>query len=240
MTHNFKANDRGFTLVELILVTLLLGVMAAIMFGSLASIRRSAETAQEVRKGERTAQYVIEKLTRELSSATKIKLYQKNDKSKASPVVGYSVFEGLNATEGSTDADSIRFVAATGGQPVFGADANNGPVEVRYFLAEPDESMRQARDTPNDKSLSLIREEYPVLVPNEEDREARKIVFPIATNITALNFRYLFDAAWQEDWTGTNGSKLPDAIEISLGISLGDSEQSSLFKTAVAVAQNSP
>lgn len=229
-------HQSGFTLIELVLVAFLLGVMASIMFGTLIGMNRSVETVEELRLGERTARFVLDRLCRELSSATESYLFRKT---KERSSIGLAFFEGKNETEGSSDADSIRFVAASGGQPVSGAQRNNGPVEIRYFLAEMDESMKAPGASEN--ALALVREEHAVGMSDEEKWEATKLVFPISYNIRALNFRYLnVQGVWSDDWSGLNSQRLPQAVEISIVVAEGEKTKPRLYKTAVAITQKIP
>ena len=234
--------ERGFTLVEMALVALLLGIMATIMFGVLNGFKRTGDSVEDSRICERTARFVMTKLTREISSATSIPLFNntKNKNNAQSSMFsalggGMSVFEGKNDVKSNSDSDTLRFVASNGGQPVFGALQNAGPVEVTYYLAAPenkdDQEFVNGRET-----FSLIREEYPVTA-EEKVREMRHIVYPLASRILGLNFRYLYDEKWSDEWLGNQSRTLPRAVEISLVIAQGTTGGARLFKTAVSITQ---
>jgi hypothetical protein len=132
--------------------------------------------------------------------------------------------------------DTIRFVSSNAAQPFVDGPANYGTVEIRYFLddASSEEAARAGLDVDADEdgtTTVFVREEVPAAVAADATRQKRRIVVPLARNVVALNFRYLKDGKWKNDWKDMN-PPLPEAIEITLGLVETDGEVA-YYRTAV-------
>ena len=231
-----QVSESGFTLVELLVVTLLLSVMAAILYGSITGIMRGRKAVEGIRHASLVAEYVLEQFTKDLTSRELVAL-----SSNAGSGETQSGFRGFNTSaymigenikESEQDADILKLVtrgtpfAAIGGQP------NYGLIELEYRLEQSDEEDREigAKNT-----YQLVRDERPASNTDKKLIEARTRVVPIASGVRAINFRYLRDGTWQDEWK-TSSIPFPEAIEISLTL-LVDNEHEETFRTAVAISK---
>ncbi len=210
----------GFTLVELLLVTVLLSMFFGIVYGALTGLFQTKKAIEDQRELARSAFYFLNRITEELETATRD---VKVDKTKGEDTL--VVFRGDNRRDSLADADSISFVSRTGAQAVEGGGGNQGSVQIGYGVAN-DESDAQGGHV-------IVRTELPATESDAKLRNLRKITFPVASNVTSLNFRYYRAQRWTDEWPAKANS-LPEAIEITVGFKRADGKLES-FKTAVAL-----
>ncbi len=236
-------DEAGLTLIELVLVTVLLALMAGILYSSLDGISRTRNSVESDQGGYQTARYVLARMREELLTkiAEPLRIKRK-DGSKAaegeSPNERRLFFAGIDAKSGEADADSLRFVSATGAQPVAGAIGNHGRVELEYRLEEATDSMHDGKKTDDGRGIAtfyLIREETPAGVTDEKVLDKKRVVFPLSENITKLNFRYMKNGRWEETWSDSLGT-FPEALEISLGV-INKGGREEVFRTAVPLGK---
>ncbi len=79
MIHNSKFNDRGFTLLELLLAISLLSLVVTITVGIFVSGSKSQRKIIELSVAQREGGYLMETVSRELRMATAINPSQKNN-----------------------------------------------------------------------------------------------------------------------------------------------------------------
>ena len=215
-------NEAGFTFVEVLVVTMLLAVLSFIIFGSLDGIIRGREALQSRSTSTNVARTVLERMSREISNRTLEPLAQ-GEQAEGSTRARFGRRE-LLAGENKEDRDIIRFTSSGTAQAAYGAFTNHGIVQIEYRLEEDPKGEEE------DVYL-LIREEYPVGVEDEETRTQGRVVFPLADNITQLNFRYLENAIWKDSWSAV---ALPEAVEITLKVKAENGLEMP-FRTAIFV-----
>lgn len=240
-------DERGFTLIELVVVAVLAAVLSAILYGTITGIVRSRDLAARVLTRDRTAHYVLSRMTHEIAGRSAlVPLAARKDSADGAspsaqpspqPSLGFAGFVGgtqyilgSRGEEGESSRDSIRFVSAGTAQGFIGAFVNYGLVEIEYRLEE-DPNAPPARD--DRKRLLLVREERPAAVPAPEVAEQRKVVVPIAENVRSLGFRYLKDGKWLPEWKNQS-PPLPEAIEITLEV-VDEEGGTDRYRTAVFV-----
>ena len=219
-----RKSERAFTLIELILVTALLAIMAAILYKTLTNIQMSIRMIDNQRSAGRTAQLVLTRLSRELASC-----YQKplaTDVSNPLPnpppfPQSGSFLIGTGKESGKAQSDSIRFVT----EGISDANVGNpGVVEVTYQLTEIDDHRGNV----------LIRDEVPWGVVDKETIKKHRLSWPVAENIVSLNFRYYQQPdGWKTEW---KAPRLPLAVEITLQVK-GDNGKIESYKTAIALTK---
>ena len=159
----FKS-EKGFTMLELIVVSALLALMSAILYGTLNGIMRGQSLVSSGRTDYRVARYVFNRLGTELSSRMAEPLAaDKNASSSGTPFRASrrAYMFGQNKQSGSADTDSLRFVSAGAAQQIVGGGGNHGLVEIEYRLEkDPDAddfrlpSDGLAQSTPRSKRVS--------------------------------------------------------------------------------------
>ena len=223
-----SSSEAGFTFVEVLMTTILLSFLSIIIFGSISGIVRGRENLQSRSRSVNVARTVLERITRELGNRALEPLArnQQNNSEGSSENTpnrfGRRAF--MEGTGGGEGKDKLRFTSSGTAQAAYGAFTNYGLVEIQYRLEEDP-------DSEGDQTYFLVREENPVGVEDEDTRNSRRVVFPLASDITALGFRFLENAAWKDSW---NGVALPEAIEITIKIRAENGEETP-FRTAVAI-----
>ena len=141
----FIEDERGLTLIELVVVAALAAVLSTILYGVLSSLLKARDATEKIRDAETTAHYLFVRMTKELSSTsrslTPLSLRKQNNQQVASGAALY--LEGTNKEAGEYARDSIRFVSTNAAQPFVDGPANYGTVEVSYSLqnASDEEAM---------------------------------------------------------------------------------------------------
>ena len=245
---NVKRCDTGFTLVELLIVSVLLALLSSILYATLGGIMRSRSLVDSERDSTVAAQRILSRMSRELNARVRTPLRQKDDAGGEAPATSTPTgssfggrrvlyLEGTNAKKSERNADTIRFASASATQLLYGSLANQGAAEIEYRLEELPKNIRP--ETPEDglQSLALVREEIPVEVREKETLDARRVIFPLAENVVGLNFRYLNEGKWQKDWN--QGNQLPEAVEITLQLR-GKEKEIEMFRTAIMLRRRQP
>ena len=239
--------ESGFTLVELLVVCVLLGLLAAILYGTITGILQGRAIIESERQTQQIAQYVFERMGRELAGRSLTGLSEPSDKQQSttqqtSPFAGLgqqtggsgrSYFVGSNAKESSSDRDRMRFVSANGSQQLFGKLPNYGLVELDYRLEEPEDRTEQPKDGfPN---LLLVRGEVPAEVTDKDVVEKRSATLVLADDVVSLNFRYMKDGKWQDEWA-EQFTRLPEAVEVTLRLRASE-DHIETYRTAFGVSR---
>ncbi len=245
MTLKYTLQEKGFSLVELLMVTMLLAVMTSILYGTLTGIIRGKNLIEEQKSTTRVAQYVLGRMVRELSGRVREPLSDYVDEENAEEesieateenpagTKGAEYLRGENGKKGQYDSDKLRFVSSRAGQAYYGSLSNYGMVEVEYSLQDDPQSDKISLN--DEKSLVLVRVEQPAGVKNTDIIKERIVRFPISENIVSLNFRYRKNGAWEDSWSEAQ-SILPEAVEISIKLKT-DGGRVETYKTAVALRQ---
>ena len=229
-------NPQGMTIVELVVVSLLVAVLSAILYSTLNGIARARESTEKTETADQTAHYIFSRLSLEIASRSYAPLMNRKDQESEGsgfPSGGVPIYMlGVDKKAGESDRDSLRFISSGAAQPLIGAPSNYGLMEVEYRLEEGGDHLPQENNkhTP----LTLVREEVPAATNSEEILKKRKVTLPLAENVASLNFRFLKEDNWVNEWK-TSNPPLPQAIEITLEIIRGDGE-TEVFRTAVPIA----
>jgi prepilin-type N-terminal cleavage/methylation domain-containing protein len=226
-------NQNGFTLVELILVTLLFSAMAVMLLTSLNSLIAGKKSIEKQRVADQIARYVFTRITKELSGFALIPLSNIDKEGKSTGNTS-RYFSGTNDRERGQNKDSITFATITAGQVVQGDAGNRGAIEVEYRL-EDDPEKKNEGSIKNGRSYLLIRRELPAGLTNKKNSFKQQVEFPVANNLAGINFRYLRDENWVDTWEDDSIS-FPKAIEITLEV-LGEDKQKVIFRTAIPLIQ---
>ncbi len=231
--------ETGFTLVELLVVSLMLALLSGILYGTISGILRGRSIILGEESTARSAQYVLERMTRELTARVAVPL---SDPEGSSNTSQRQYIRASKSTSSSEGVDRIRFVSSNAGQQSFNDVQNFGLLEVEYRLADPQRGEDYEELEPEERQLAaddkvLLREESPADVERDETIKARDLVFPMAEKVRGLQFRFFKDGKWSDIWQ-PNRAALPEAIEITLQLR-SDGENIDTYRTAIALSRQS-
>jgi len=244
-----KKHNRGFTLVELAFVVLLLATLGLILFGTVNGLIRSRRMILEAREGRKVAERVFTQMTRELENHVSVPLLRADITQDTDPKAP-ETFDALFLfgqhrdvpfrsiiTNGS--ADSIRFVSRGTGLDLGGGVRTSGDIEVEYRLEEisdPQALSLLPKRTWVEKNQNsrwvLVREEIPSGTRNIKFLKERRVVIPISDAVVSFQVRYRHKKKWSVNWEGELDD-FPDLVEIELGIRTERTIE--FYKTAVAL-----
>jgi len=237
MKQALAKREGGFTLIELIAVTVLLALLGSIVYKTLDGLMQSKQIIEDQRSARVGIRYVLSRMMKELSSRQAYSignfLFGEGNEKSTSRYSNRVYFLSKNETDGNSDKDSLRFIS---GAPVDSPSTpygRNGVVEITYRLERMEIPFGKERPNDGFGSYILVREEIPSGLPDKDVRDERKVVWPIAENVIGLNFRFRKRDKWLEEWK-MNDRGFPEAVEITLKFR-GARGRIETFRTAVAI-----
>jgi prepilin-type N-terminal cleavage/methylation domain-containing protein len=228
--YNKPVNDRGFTLVEVILAVTLLAGILLVVYQILTQLTRAKQLADAKRDVTVVAGTVLGRMVRELQLAYDGGSPLLPGPGNANTNQGRSVY--LRLTPGNVKngvrGDEITFLALDAAQFFPEGATQSGIVQIHYVVRVDPEKT--------DNALVLVREETPLIQPAEEAYK-KTVVFPLAENVSSLAFTAL-DAdksEWLSQWgERPRATRLPALIQIDLALRRSDGVVES-FQTAAAL-----
>jgi prepilin-type N-terminal cleavage/methylation domain-containing protein len=230
---NIFYSQKGLTLVELVVVSALLALMAGVLFGTVNGIIQSRNTIERRLSITRTARYVLTQIREDLRARV-LETVIGDDDSRGTSGNQYQAtyLVGRHQERDRYSADTITFV--TQNSATCSADGTTvlGNAEVTYYLST-DRLRGESAAVEHSLGSILIRSSVPAGIKDKNLRDKRRLSFTIADSILALRFRYFLAGQWSDQWLAGQG-RLPDAVEIALDI--GSSEEDlQHFKMLVAL-----
>jgi type II secretory pathway pseudopilin PulG len=199
---------RGFTLLEMLLVVLFTGIVLSFAASFTIDLSNASQAALAESVDLRRAASVLDRVTRDLESATLVKKPDALD-----PLEHPWLF--LAEGRGSDGADRLRFQARNH-RPRAGSAHESDLVEIAYWLAE-------AQDGEGFDLLrwSSARPPVPPLdrnFPRRDDPGVERLASRVALFAVRLQDE---DGAWQsawDSWSPAQSSQLPIAAEVSVAL----------------------
>ncbi|MCI5066711.1 prepilin-type N-terminal cleavage/methylation domain-containing protein [bacterium] len=209
--------DRGFTLIEVLLAIGILSVMVTLSYSSIESILRSKKAIENDQEIERLELVLMRRLTREFQLAyPNLPRLPPADNLKQR----FSSRENLLGKQGTMPngqpGDSVTFVAISAGQQFLeDRRSNSGLVQITYSLREDPERAPQ-EEYP---VYSLIREEVPYKRPYEQ-AYAEALRFPLLDFAEGLQIEYfdLREGVWTREWGDEERRDLPALLRFTLSV----------------------
>lgn len=191
----------AFTLVEVVVAIGLLAVVMTLVYGAFARsldiTRETADATQRVRQ----IQLITERLVDELSAAYWF------PPSTAQPAQeGRGRFVGRKETAPDSDARRDRLTWTTFAHRRYVADQPESDVSEIAYRLEFDADRAAGR---------LVREER--INPLADAAWAVEID-EVATDVTDFHLRYLSGGDWADEWDAGERRRLPDAVEVTVGL----------------------
>lgn len=216
----------GFTLVELVIAIALLTVIMSVAYSALSAIVRSKSALDDGRDADLTANALLLRMTRELSS---IVLKPTDGNLNPCPPhtpqsANQTTILGLRETLTNGErGDSLTFIAANAAQYMPDGSSHSTLVQISYRIEE------LAENEEGPLSYVLIREEIPYPGPKTAPRGSnlpsgvapacgQMFRFPLSDRVKSLKFQY-YDAQnqrWEDSIGGQNTNPRARLIRFSL------------------------
>ena len=133
---NAISSNRGFTLLEVLIALVLMGILTAALYGSYFAVVRAQDRASEGMEARRELGATLDLLRREISSAT----YTPSDKQR----LRFVVEDRDNFGKPASNLELTTLAPPSGG-----AGPGSGIIDVKYRMLEKDKQQiltRQERD----------------------------------------------------------------------------------------------
>lgn len=224
-------NQKGFTLIEIMIAVVLLGVISLLLWQSMGAAINSKERSEKREQAYRGADLILNRLTRELSMCVLYSSLEFLGISGSAEQMTKSVLIGSN----NGDQDKLTF--DTFSHIRYLKDTKESDLaEVTYFLEKT-----ESEDAAADEFDLKIREKSPL--DNEPDKGGK--VMTLLEGVKELNFRY-YDPVkneYKDEWDTTKidyGNRLPRAVEITLVIQDPVDEDNTIRFQTVALLEMAP
>ena len=191
-------SEKGFTLIELVIVSVLLSLLGSLLYSTINGIIQAKNIVEAEIEATSKAQFIIEKIGRELSSVIPSTLNLDDPDNPDAQI-------SLNNVSFLGQKDRLSFNSAVGGQIVNGQNNNYGTVQISYYL-EP-----ESREFSNKKTFQLIREEIPSNITDKKTVEMRRTSVAIINSVEKIKFRFYSLETWEDSWENPN---IPEAVEV--------------------------
>jgi general secretion pathway protein J len=204
----FKS-ETGFTLVEVLVAVALLGMIGAMVFGSLVMTMRAFEAGREHAAKEETIRRMLRLMAEEISLSKRSTMYP---------------WVGTNGTQDGQPADTLAFLAMSQGlqtTTVTGNDAVLGVSQgVNSLTAKEGETVRVVYTRERDRLIRFVRRNLYTLTDTNESLDQMEL----ADRVQAFNIRYYDDQnrIWIDEWPVV--SKIPKALLIEVTFQYPDAE----------------
>ena len=193
---SIKPNNRGFTLLEVLIALALLTVVAGALYGTYFSVYTGRETAAAGMERRRELRTTLDQLRRELSAA----YFRRNPGGSQAKGLSHFVVEDRDTFGKPTSGLTFTTVAA----PSEGAQPVSDLMDLRYQVIEKDGHLVLARQG---KDLYLIGD--PLRFPQMEELEGFLVE--------------CFDGSkWVKSWDTSLNLKLPQMVRITITVKEGD------------------
>jgi type II secretion system protein J len=207
MTIKTTADERegGFTLIEILVAVLILGIIYSFIFGVLSTSISTSRDAMKKMEVERVGRYFISRITTDISCATLL------------PISRSGGMIGKHFTVNGKSRDELHLTAFT--QSFFTVRPPIGQAEIGYFF----KTNTEGKD-------SLMRRESDVI---EKPVDLGGEAYPISDMVEELSIKYQGkgQAQWVETWDTETQSVFPTAISIELRL---DDGKNKYFFSAIA------
>ncbi|MBI3581433.1 MAG: prepilin-type N-terminal cleavage/methylation domain-containing protein [Nitrospinae bacterium] len=202
----FAADSGGFTLIEILVSVLILGMIFSFIFVVLSSSLTTTREAMKKMEVERVGRYFISRIASDLTCATLL------------PASGIGGMLGTHFSANGKSHDEVHFTAFT--QSYFNLRPPTDQAEIGYYF----------RTAAEGKS-SLMRRESDII---EKPVTAGGEAFAISDMVEELSIKYRakeWQDNWVDNWDSDAQKSLPAMISIEL--KLDDGKTKYFFSTVV-------
>jgi prepilin-type N-terminal cleavage/methylation domain-containing protein len=197
---------KGFTLVEVLIATSILVIIAAMVFEAFAATLSAGKGLEERAELYHTARFIIRKLTEDMSSAS---FYTNNT---------LGSFTGVDRKANGQDADEIAFTGFGGRIAFTGTDCDQARIT---WKAEAPAGV---------KKLALRRIENHFITGFDEAKNQAEDM-EVTAWLKSFDLKYYDNGTWLDAFDATKTKILPKAV--ALTFTLEDDDGRTLTKKAV-------
>ena len=192
-----RTSDRGFTLLELLVATVILGILLTALYGSFSRTLRGKVQAENRSALSRAARTTLLRIAQDLQGSFVLP-----------STSGTLHLVSEDRSHGSLPQDTLTFFSFAY-QPLSTGGREADQCWIHYFIE------RHAQDS---HSARLMRQVSPAPNPGPADGfTPSEQAFPLLERINGLRFRFFDGKQWVEEWGKSQlTATLPRAVEITL------------------------
>lgn len=222
MMQSTSIKDKGFTLVELLFVVLLLSILGVSVMKVIFLLEATSLTAENSRKGTETLSGLTLSFRSQLLSRGNSNLTPLNDSKSAQSIAGIQRNIIVEKGKGN-DSDILRFACNIPSSFEPSIPGLAGEKEVRYYID-------------NDKpEKPLVLELWPLRTKQAKAPNYRTIILE---NTTLFQIRQWQGSAWTSDWSNPYGGA-PRLLEITITYTDGLNGPKSTIRFTAPLGANS-
>lgn len=189
---------RGFTLLELVVATMIFTVVVAAAYSLFDSARGLSSRAELRAELFQTARAALESIEDDLKGAVM-------------PGTAFdSGFVGTTAGSEKEPLDRIELVAVNSHAANAALDERKSDLSKVAYWVETGQTSSTAK-------RGLVRERQAVLTPVTVYARRDENIEEVAPEVVYLDLRY-YDTDWRESWDSTRQYRLPRAVEVSVWV----------------------
>ena len=205
-----RSAQSAFTLIEVVVAIALLAVVMTLVYGAFSrSLEVTRETA-EVTERLRQVQLITERVIDELSAA-----YWFADNG------GRGRFFGSSGTATDSDLRLDRLVWSTFAHRRYVGERPESDVSEVEYRVEVDGDADVGRLVREERSNLLTEASWAVQLDG------------IAEGVTEFRLRYLANAEWVDAWDAAQRQRLPEAVELTVGLASVGAAPAERLRTVV-------
>lgn len=197
---------KGFTLLEVLVASAILALIAAMVFGAFSGVFAAGEEEDERSELYHTSRFIIRKLTEDLASASLL------------PNNANGRFVGKDSGGNAEQADELRLTGF--GRRIFFAGFGSDQARIAWRVVSGPEGAGKV----------LMRSEDPdVLSPSWPSKPAEDL--DVTGKLRSFNVRYLFRGRWRDGFDSAESNALPEAALVEFV--LEDDQGLSMTRSAI-------
>ncbi|MEA3151058.1 MAG: ral secretion pathway protein [Gammaproteobacteria bacterium] len=220
MIHRRPAAARGFTLIEVLVALLILGIMSALGYGTYRAARISAERTEESLKRSREIEFGVRVLVMDFAQMAPHPVRDPLGQSRLPALrgsAGNGTSAGTSSGTGSSSlgsSSSMHFESGPGFQSSFSGSSTTSLPLADLTRGGWSNTAGQQRSTLQRVSYALVddvlKRSYQTALDTVQGNQP--IVQDLLSGVKTIQFRYLDDnQAWQNQWPPST-VQLPDSL----------------------------